>query len=203
MVKLEPVDGTDIYIWKYLPSIPAAIIFIVLFTGVTSANCWRMVNTRSWFCSAFAVGGLFQMIGYPARVFAHYHTDQIGPYAVQSSFILLAPVFYAASIYMVLGRLRRALLHLPPFLDEQAIYFMRSPCAKRAGHRWWVHDICEYSRIGEIYSHRGPVYPGGRFWILRCFCVIILHEDAERSCQGVRVEAKCPLETRIEDALRL
>ncbi|KAK9368155.1 RTA1 like protein-domain-containing protein [Lipomyces kononenkoae] len=108
MVTLEPVDGTDIYIWKYLPSIPAAIIFIVLFTGVTSANCWRMVKTRLWFCSAFAVGGLFQMIGYPARVFAHYHTDQIGPYAVQSSFILLAPVFYAASIYMVLGRVVRS-----------------------------------------------------------------------------------------------
>ncbi|KAK9368195.1 RTA1 like protein-domain-containing protein [Lipomyces kononenkoae] len=128
MVILEPVDGTDIYLWKYLPSIPAAIIFILLFTGITSTHCWRMVKTRSWFCSAFAVGGLsrdpatgfdsfihanrllysVQMIGYPARVFAHYHTDQIAPYAVQSSFILLAPVFYAASIYMVLGRLVRS-----------------------------------------------------------------------------------------------
>jgi hypothetical protein len=46
-----------------------------------------------------------QVIGYGVRLFSHYHTDQIAPYVVQSSFIILAPVFYAASIYMVLGRL--------------------------------------------------------------------------------------------------
>ncbi|KAF2103751.1 RTA1-domain-containing protein [Rhizodiscina lignyota] len=108
MTQLKPVDGTDVYLWKYLPSIPAAVIFILSFTGITSAHCWRMVKTRSWFCIPVAVGGLFQVIGYGTRVFAYYHTDQIAPYAVQSSFILLAPVFYAATIYMTLGRLIRS-----------------------------------------------------------------------------------------------
>ena len=50
-----------------------------------------------------------QVIGYGTRVFSHYHTNQVAPYAVQSSFILLAPVLYAASIYMVLGRLVRSM----------------------------------------------------------------------------------------------
>ncbi|KIX08772.1 uncharacterized protein Z518_03429 [Rhinocladiella mackenziei CBS 650.93] len=108
MAQLKPLDGKDVYLWKYLPSMPAAIIFVLLFTGVTSAHCWRTVRTRSWFCIAFAVGGLFQIIGYGTRVFSHYHTDQIAPYAIQSSFILLAPAFYAASIYMVLARLVRS-----------------------------------------------------------------------------------------------
>jgi hypothetical protein len=126
MAQLKPIDGTDVYLWKYLPSIPAAILFIFLFTTVTSVHCWRMIKSRSWFCVAFAVGGLctscfyvskmylflltsssfpVQVIGYCIRIFAHYHTDQIAPYVVQSTFILLAPVFYAASIYMMLGRL--------------------------------------------------------------------------------------------------
>lgn len=58
MTRLEPVDGTDVYLWKYLPSIPAASTFIVLFTGVTSVLCWRMVRARTWSCIPFFVGGL-------------------------------------------------------------------------------------------------------------------------------------------------
>lgn len=58
MARLKPIDGADVYLWKYLPSIPAAILFLVLFAALTSAHCWRMVKMRAWFCSTFAVGGL-------------------------------------------------------------------------------------------------------------------------------------------------
>ena len=58
MAQLKPVAGTDVYLWKYLPSLPAAITFMLLFTAVTSAHSWRMMKTQSWFCSAFTVGGL-------------------------------------------------------------------------------------------------------------------------------------------------
>ncbi|KAK6506247.1 hypothetical protein TWF506_011165 [Arthrobotrys conoides] len=105
MVELRPVDGTDVYLWKYLPSIPAAALFLVLFAIVTSVLCWRIIKSRTWFCIPFALGGIFQVAGYGVRIFCHFHTEQIASYAVQSSFIILAPVFYAASIYMVLRRL--------------------------------------------------------------------------------------------------
>lgn len=58
MAQLKPVDGTDYFLWKYLPSIPAAVVFLLLFTGVTAAHCWRMKTTRTWFCIPFAIGGL-------------------------------------------------------------------------------------------------------------------------------------------------
>ncbi|KAK4946711.1 hypothetical protein LTR10_014213 [Elasticomyces elasticus] len=108
MVQLKPIDGTDVYLWKYLPSLPLASTFLALFTILTSLLCWRMIKTRLWFCAVFAAGGLCQVIGYSARILAYWHTDHIGPYVVQSMFILLAPVLYAASIYMVLGRLIRS-----------------------------------------------------------------------------------------------
>ncbi|KAG9796324.1 hypothetical protein KCU88_g134, partial [Aureobasidium melanogenum] len=108
VVQLKPVSGTDdIYLWKYLPSIPAAVIFVILFSVVMAAHLWRMVRTRTWFCSAFAVGGIFQVIGYLVRVYSYYHTDDIAPYTIQICLILLAPVLYSASIYMVLSRLIR------------------------------------------------------------------------------------------------
>ncbi|EXJ88142.1 hypothetical protein A1O1_05070 [Capronia coronata CBS 617.96] len=109
MARLEPLDGYDnVYLWKYLPSVPPGITFLVLFTAATIPYSWRMVRTRSWFCIPFAFGGICQIIGYATRIYSHYFTNQLAPYAIQSSFILLAPVFYAATIYMMLGRLIRS-----------------------------------------------------------------------------------------------
>ncbi|KAF3108997.1 hypothetical protein TWF706_001819 [Orbilia oligospora] len=104
MVELKPVEG-DVYLWKYLPSIPAAALFLVLFAIATGVLCWRLIRTRTWFCIPFAIGGILQVGGYGVRIYCHWHTDEIPAFAVQSSFIILAPVFYAASIYMVLRRL--------------------------------------------------------------------------------------------------
>jgi hypothetical protein len=48
-----------------------------------------------------------QVIGYGVRIYCHFYTDQLPSYVIQSALIVVAPVFYAASIYMVLGRLIR------------------------------------------------------------------------------------------------
>lgn len=52
---------------------------------------------------------LFEVIGYGARAVNAHQAPNYGtmPYAMQSLFILLAPSLFAASIYMVLGRLIR------------------------------------------------------------------------------------------------
>ncbi|RVD87286.1 uncharacterized protein DFL_001528 [Arthrobotrys flagrans] len=105
MGELRPVPGSDVYLWKYLPSIPASAVFLGLFAIVTAFHCWRIFGSRTWFCIPFAVGGIFQVTGYGVRIYCYYHTEQIASYAIQSSLIILAPIFYAASIYMVLRRL--------------------------------------------------------------------------------------------------
>ncbi|KAI9150617.1 Protein RTM1 [Paramyrothecium foliicola] len=141
MARLKPLDGIEppVYIWSYVPSVPAAAIFLTLFTVATASMTWRTTRTRCWFCIAFIIGGWcrfcpsivpdhstgnrllklnsqkenlqsisVQIIGYAARIAAHYHTNHLAPFVIQSSLIVLAPVFYAASIYMVLGRLIRS-----------------------------------------------------------------------------------------------
>ncbi|KAF3903374.1 hypothetical protein ABW20_dc0103949 [Dactylellina cionopaga] len=109
MVELKHYDGhPDYYLWKYLPSLPAAVVFLLLFTGITGLHCWRMFKTRTWFCIAFGIGGMCQIIGYGVRIYCYYYTNKLAPFAIQNCLILLAPIFYAASIYMVLGRLIRS-----------------------------------------------------------------------------------------------
>lgn len=46
-----------------------------------------------------------QVVGYAARSVARDKTDQLMPYVIQSTFILVSPALFAVSVYMVLGRI--------------------------------------------------------------------------------------------------
>ncbi|KAK4864379.1 hypothetical protein LT330_009906 [Penicillium expansum] len=104
MAELKPYRG-GYYLWKYLPSIPAAVIFLVLFAAATTFHFWKLHRTKAWFCLAFSIGGLFEVIGYAARVAAHNSTDSVIVFAIQNVFLLLGPTLFAASVYMTLARI--------------------------------------------------------------------------------------------------
>jgi hypothetical protein len=53
------------------------------------------------------------VIGYCGRIWSHFDDKAIGGFVMQAILILIAPALYAASIYMILGRLIRA-LHAEP-----------------------------------------------------------------------------------------
>ncbi|GMF68788.1 hypothetical protein AFCA_003698 [Aspergillus flavus] len=126
MAQLEPYAG-DYYLWAYLPSVPAAVIFLLLFLGATIYHFWKLWKMRVGFCLAFAIGGIcercftlswialneannitVEVIGYGARAAAYNRTGEIMPYCIQNVFILLGPVLFAASVYMTLGRIIRS-----------------------------------------------------------------------------------------------
>ncbi|KAJ5203147.1 hypothetical protein N7449_005226 [Penicillium cf. viridicatum] len=99
----------DFKLYRYTPSIAAAAIFVALFIITTVLHLWQLIKSRSWCFIAFVLGGIFQIIGYIARALSHANTESVPIYSIQTILILLAPPLYAASIYMVLGRL---ILHL-------------------------------------------------------------------------------------------
>ncbi|KAM5345819.1 hypothetical protein ACJ41O_011680 [Fusarium nematophilum] len=108
MAQLRPI-AEDIYLWRYVPSRAAAILFVVLFAIATGAVIWRIVKTRSWHCIPFAIGGLFEITGYSARAAAQGLTDMMLPFFIQHAFILLAPALFSAAMYMTLGKMMRHL----------------------------------------------------------------------------------------------
>ncbi|OQE04213.1 hypothetical protein PENSOL_c001G00621 [Penicillium solitum] len=93
--------------YDYIPSIPAAMVFIVLFGILTLLHCWQMFRGRTWFFIAFIFGGIFEVVGYTARVVSskQYPNYTTPPLAIQAILILVAPSLLAASIYMELGRI--------------------------------------------------------------------------------------------------
>ncbi|KAL0769124.1 hypothetical protein CaCOL14_008432 [Colletotrichum acutatum] len=99
----------DFRLYRYTPSLPAAIVSAAVFAVLTILHFWRLYRARAFYFTAFALGGVFQTIGYCGRIWSHFDTMAIGGFVMQAILILVAPALYAASIYMILGRLIRTL----------------------------------------------------------------------------------------------
>jgi hypothetical protein len=70
---------------------------------------WRLKKAGAVYFTPFLIGGIFQTIGYCGRIWSHFDKESIGGFVMQAILILVAPALFAASIYMILARLVRAL----------------------------------------------------------------------------------------------
>ncbi|KAF2677811.1 RTA1 like protein [Lentithecium fluviatile CBS 122367] len=109
-------DDKDFY--GYDPSLAAAIVTIIIFAILTTLHLILLFKTRTWFCIPFTIGALFEVIGFITRALGHtnryYIASKPGPlvyFIIQAVLILLAPLFFAASVYMFLSRIIRATGH--------------------------------------------------------------------------------------------
>ncbi|KAF8855693.1 hypothetical protein BDZ45DRAFT_715617 [Acephala macrosclerotiorum] len=99
-------DSSNTYeAYCYNPSLAVAITFIDLFVWTTAFHLYQMFGTRAWYYILFVVGGfVIEWIGYIGRAVSGQQSSNwtIGPFLVQTLFLLLAFVLFAASIYMEL-----------------------------------------------------------------------------------------------------
>jgi hypothetical protein len=98
-------DVPEYVLWPYTPTIAAGVIAALVFIVLTLLHTWKLIKNRTWFCIPFVIGGFAETIGYAARAAAHNDTVSTTPYIIQSTLILVAPILFAASVYMILGRL--------------------------------------------------------------------------------------------------
>ncbi|TVY67842.1 Protein RTA1 [Fusarium oxysporum f. sp. cubense] len=135
-------DGFKLYLYK--PSLPAAILFTVLFGLVTARHFQLVFKMKTWSFIPFCIGCVLETVGYGARAYSATQTPDwdLMPYILQSVFILLGPAFYAASIYMALGRLIR-------FLEGQHHSVIR------------VGLLTKIFLMGDIFSFFGQGGGGG------------------------------------------
>ncbi|KAI8651839.1 hypothetical protein NCS55_01430500 [Fusarium keratoplasticum] len=94
--------------YHYEPSLPAAVVFSCLFGSTSLLHLYQLWRTRTWFWTVFLVGGIFETFGYAAR--AENAVEGLGnmtfaTVVISNIGIILAPILFAASIYMTLGRI--------------------------------------------------------------------------------------------------
>ncbi|KAJ4366029.1 hypothetical protein N0V95_000255 [Ascochyta clinopodiicola] len=95
-------------LYPYTPSGAAAIISAIVFALLLAVHTFKLFKTKTWFAIPFVIGAIFETLGYLARAYSGSRSSEINPYIIQTLLILLAPILFAASIYMFLGRLVRA-----------------------------------------------------------------------------------------------
>src|SRR3569833_2571152 len=100
---------TGFVFYRYDPSLGAAVAFLILFALTTCAHGVQLFRTKTWYFIPFVVGGLSETIGYGGRIWSTTQTPNWtkDPYIIQSILILIAPALFAASVYMILGRIIR------------------------------------------------------------------------------------------------
>merc|ERR1711900_16754 len=96
-------DGFSFY--QYDPSVAAAAIFAVLFLITTAYHCWQAWTKRTLYFIPLLIGGHFEWTGYVFRIISSYNLTSTSIFIIQTLLLLLPPSLFAASIYMVLGRI--------------------------------------------------------------------------------------------------
>ncbi|KAE8441896.1 hypothetical protein EG329_004202 [Mollisiaceae sp. DMI_Dod_QoI] len=100
-------------IWLYNPNFPLSIVFAVLYLIPTVIQFWQTcIKYKSWYFVVVFVGACLEVAGYVVRAVSIKNLDSIPPYAVQSSFIVIAPLFVGAGNYLLISRL--CIKVLPP-----------------------------------------------------------------------------------------
>ncbi len=89
-------------------SVAAAAVFASIFAILSLANTFRLFQHRAWSCIPFVVGGTMETTGYITRALGSTNPSSTPLKIVQVLCILLAPVLFAAAIYMTLDRVVRA-----------------------------------------------------------------------------------------------
>ena len=170
-------DNSTFKFFHYDPSLAAAVLFTVLFAGSTFAHGYQMIRHRSWLMIPLFVGGcctffhcshlallteLVEWIGYIGRAISCQQTPDwtLGPYIVSTILVLVAPALFAASIYMLLGRIicvtrAEKLSIIRPsrltkiFVGGDVLSFLMQASGKFSSNPWieiadqsrWQHDV--------------------------------------------------------------
>ncbi|KAI5252577.1 RTA1 like protein [Aureobasidium subglaciale] len=92
-------------LYHYEPSQVLAVGAAGVFGLGACMHLFQMIRYKTWFFTAFVVGAFMMTLGYVMRFLSARSPDSVMLYAMQSLFIILPPSLYAATIYMIYGRL--------------------------------------------------------------------------------------------------
>ncbi|KAL4873467.1 hypothetical protein BDV12DRAFT_208480 [Aspergillus spectabilis] len=90
--------------YGYAPSLAAGVVFLVLFSITMIGQTVQMIWKRTWWCSVFAIGSLTEVIGWAGRTWSAECPYNSQAFLMQITTLIIAPTFYTAGVYILLGR---------------------------------------------------------------------------------------------------
>ncbi|WRT65291.1 uncharacterized protein IL334_002234 [Kwoniella shivajii] len=94
-------DGSN---YGYTPSASWCIAFIVLFSVSATVHSIQAFRFRYWIVyPTLVLGALTEILGWSARYWSSQNVTLLTPFLMQISTLIMAPVFFSAYDYVVLG----------------------------------------------------------------------------------------------------
>ncbi|PWY92472.1 RTA1-domain-containing protein [Aspergillus heteromorphus CBS 117.55] len=90
--------------YGYTPSLAAGIVFCSLFGVSMLIHFAQMVWKRQWWCIVFILGCITELLGWGARTWSAECPYNGNAFLMQISTLIIAPTFFTAGIYVILGR---------------------------------------------------------------------------------------------------
>ncbi|PRP73191.1 RTA1 domain protein [Planoprotostelium fungivorum] len=90
--------------YNYIPHAWIGILFITLFAISTLAHLVQVSYYRGWWLHVLTIGGIGECIGWGARLYNAYEPTNGDGFLCQIAVLVIAPVFYSAAIYLILGK---------------------------------------------------------------------------------------------------
>ncbi|KAJ5130498.1 uncharacterized protein N7515_006537 [Penicillium bovifimosum] len=90
--------------YGYVPSLGAGIAFCVLFGLSMILHTIQFTWKRQWWASVFSIGCLVEVIGWAGRTWSAQCPYNSTAFLMQISTLIIAPTFFTAGIYVLLGR---------------------------------------------------------------------------------------------------
>lgn len=69
-------EYVDFQLYRYEPSVAAAVIFVVLFVLTTLWHLYQLIKSRSWYFIAFVLGGICEFFSTPESTFSMTGLEQ-------------------------------------------------------------------------------------------------------------------------------
>ncbi|KAL2849431.1 RTA1 like protein-domain-containing protein [Aspergillus pseudodeflectus] len=92
-------------IYHYDPTLAGAIIALIFYGASTVFHIFQLWKFKCYFFTTFIIGAIMMTVGYLFRAASSQNQTSLGLYIGQSICLLLPPSLYAATIYMIYGRI--------------------------------------------------------------------------------------------------
>lgn len=112
--------------YGYEPTLSAGIAFCVLFFLSHAAHVFQFARRKRWTSLVFAIGALTETIGWAGRTWSSECPYNSDAFLMQITTLIMAPTFFTAGLYIILGALINRLGHQSSMLGPKmyAIIFL-------------------------------------------------------------------------------
>lgn len=94
----------DWKMYRYTPSLAGAIVALIIFLIMAKLHLYQLYKNKNRIIIFVVLGAYCEVAGFGARIGSHFDNQGWAAFIIQGVFLLVGPLFFAATIYMMLGR---------------------------------------------------------------------------------------------------